>query len=75
MSNTWLEYRAVYQRPWSILDIEQLQGQYITEKTGPYKTKEEARKAATFRSEENYHYVIGYETREVTATDWQTYGD
>ena len=68
----WTEYRAVFHRPASILDDPEARDHgYVVGKTRPFKTKEEARAKALERSEESHAHVVGYESREVMATDWE----
>ena len=68
---SWVEWRAVYRVPASWLDtIEDQKLGWIEFITRPFKTKEEAKREAMFRSEETLAFVVKYECREVTASNW-----
>lgn len=68
----YTQYRAIYQTPASILDTpEEREQGYVNRLTGPCKTIGIARLLAMSRSEETHAYVTGYESREVTTSDWE----
>lgn len=71
MSNSWIEWRAIYQVPASLLDSkEALRRGYVERKTRPFQSKKDAEASARYRSEETLAVVVGYETRTVQASEW-----
>lgn len=73
MVKTKKQYRGIYKRPASYLDKE-YNGKtqaYVTERTGPCDTMQEARAKALYRSEETLAVFVGYEECEVTRTPWK----
>ena len=68
----WTEYRAVYQRPASILNTtEEREQGYVEERTLPYRTIREATEIVNRNSAESHAGVTGYERRQVQATGWE----
>ena len=65
---SWVEWRAVYRLPAYWTDTKEDRKRLET--TRPFKTKEEAKREAMFRSEETLAFVVKYEYREVTASNW-----
>ena len=68
---SWVEWRAVYRVPSSFLNtIEEITQGWVEFKTQPFKTKEEAKRDAMYRSEETLAYLVKYECREVRVSSW-----
>lgn len=72
----WIEYRAIFSRPASILDSnEDRKKGFVVERTRPYRSKEGAQHAALYNATESHAIFIGFESRAVCATEWWKDGE
>lgn len=68
----WIEYRATYRRPASILDSTADRGRgYVEAVTDPHRSKDSAKNDVNRNATESHAYVTGTEERDVAASAWR----
>lgn len=72
VGESWIEYRAVYRRPASILDTIADRGRgYVEAVTDPHRSKDSAKNDVNRNATESHAYVTGIQRRDVAASAWE----